>query len=139
MKGRIILSVKKYLEECNRKIHLDTTYIKHPLRENNVSIMHLVNTQTIHKENINQKEKINCVRMFLGVHYVSEICMVDGTNFVLVILEGDNSQICYQTTLTKPHQERLGNHSWMPWKRISKTLTSSSKTTTNKLTKRLGK
>ena len=39
--------------------------------------------------------------------------MVDGTSFVPGILEGDDSQLCYQTTLTKPHQEQPGNHSWM--------------------------
>ena len=75
--------------------------------------------------------------MFLGVHYCSEICMVDGTSFVLEILEGDDSQLCYLTTLTKPHQERPVHHSWMLWKRILKTLTPSPKTTTNRLTKRL--
>ena len=64
VKGRTILSVRKHLEECNGKIYLNTTYVQHPLRENNVLIMHLVNTQTIHKVNINQEEKINCVRMF---------------------------------------------------------------------------
>ena len=88
--------------------------------------------------NINQKEKINCVRMFLRVHYVSEICMVDGTSFVPGTLEGDDSQLFYQTTHTRSHQERPGNHSWMLWKRILKTLTSSPKTITNRLTKRLG-
>ena len=52
--------------------------------------------------NINQKEKINCVKMFLGVQYVSQISIVDRTNFVLGILEGDDSQLVYQTILTKP-------------------------------------
>ena len=102
VKGRTILSVRKYLEEYNGKLHFDTTYVQHPLRENDVSIMDLVNIQTIHKVNINQKEKINCVRMFLGVYYVSQISTVDGTNFVPGILEGDDSQLFYQTTLTKP-------------------------------------
>ena len=101
--------------------------------------MDLVNTQTIHKVNINQKENINCVGMFLGVQYVSQISTVDGTNFVPGILEGDDSQLVYQTTLTKPHQEKPGDRSWKLWKRILKTLTSFPKTTTNKLTKRLGK
>ena len=101
--------------------------------------MDLVNTQTIHKVNINQKEKVNCVRMFLGVQYVSQISTVDGTNFVPKILEGDDSQLCYQPTLTKPHQERPGDYSWRLWKRILKMLTPSPKTTTNKLTKKVGK
>ena len=53
------------------------------------------------------------------------------------ILEEEDSQLCYQTTLTELHQELPGNHSWMLWKRIRKTHTSSPKTTTNRLTKRL--
>ena len=95
VKGRTILSVRKHLEECNGKIHLDTKYVQHPLREHDVSINHLDNTQIIHKVIVNQKEKINCVRIFLGVHYVSEICMVDRTSFVPGILERDDSQLCY--------------------------------------------
>ena len=31
VKGRTILSVRKYLEECQAKLHLDTTYFQHPL------------------------------------------------------------------------------------------------------------
>ena len=77
--------------------------------------------------------------MFLGVHYVSEICTVDGTSFTPGILEGDVSQLSYQTTLTKPHQERPGGCSWRLWKRMLKIFTLSPKTTTNKLTKRLGR
>ena len=77
--------------------------------------------------------------MFLGVQYVSQISTVDGTNFVPGILEGDNSQLFYQTTLTKPHQEKPSDHSWKLWKRILKMLTLFPKTNTNKLTKRLGK
>ena len=77
VKGRTLLSGRKNLEECHGKFHLDTTYIQHPLCENDVSIMDLVNTQTIHKVNINQKEKITCVRMFLGVQYMSQISIVD--------------------------------------------------------------
>ena len=52
--------------------------------------MYLVNTQTNRKVNINQKEKINCVRMYLGVPYISEICTMDETSFVPGILEGNN-------------------------------------------------
>ena len=43
--------------------------------------------------------------------YVSQISTVDGTNFVPGILEGDDSQLCYQTKLTKLHQEQPGEHS----------------------------
>ena len=139
VKGRAILATRKHLKECNEKIHLDTTYVQHPKHENDVSIMHLVNTQSNCKVTVNQKKNINCVRMFLGVQYISEISTVDGTSFVLGILEGDDSQLNYQTTLTKPHQERLGEYSSRPWKKILKRLTPLPTANTNKLTKRLGK
>ena len=84
-------------------IHLNKTYVQHPKRINDVSIMHLVNTKTMRKVTMNQKEKINCVQMYLGVQYVSEISTIDRASFVLGILEGDNYQLNYQTALTKPH------------------------------------
>ena len=77
--------------------------------------------------------------MLLGEQYVNKICTIDGTTFVPGILKGDDSQVNYQTTLTKPHQEKLGDLSWMLWKRILKILTTSPKMTTNKLTNKLGK
>ena len=49
--------------------------------------------------------------MFLSVQYVSQINTVYGINFVPGILEGDDSQLCHQTTITKPHQDRQGEHS----------------------------
>ena len=39
------------------------------------------------------------------VNYVGEISNIDGASFVPGILKGDNYQLNYQTTLTKPHQE----------------------------------
>ena len=74
--------------------------------------MDLVNTQTTYKIIINQKEKLNRVRIFLGVQYVSQIRTVDGTNFVPGMLDGDDSQLCYQTNMTKSHQGRPGKCSW---------------------------
>ena len=72
---------------------------------------------------MNQKEKINCVQMYLGVNCVNEISTIDGASFIPGILEGDDYQLNYQTTLTKPHQLKQGPHSWMLWKRTMKILT----------------
>ena len=77
--------------------------------------------------------------MYLGVQYVSEICTVDETGFVPGILEGKDCQLNYQTALTKPYQEKPGEHSWMLWRRIPKTPTPTPKTKTNKLQQKLGK
>ena len=119
-------------------IHLDTIYVEYPKRENDVLIMHLVNTQTNRKVTTNQKEKINCVRMYLGVNYVSEISTIDGASFVPSILKGDNDQLNYQTIATKTHQEKPGPHSWILWKRILQMLTPTLKVTTNKFQEQLG-
>ena len=133
VKGRTVLKTRRYLHESHGVIQLDTTCIQHPKRENDVSVMHLVNTQTNRKVNINQKEKINCLCMYLGVNYVSEICTTDEASFVPGILEGDDCQLNYQTTLTKPNQEKPGEHSWMLWRRILKMPTSAPTSKTNKL------
>ena len=77
VKGRTILSERKNLGECQAKLHLDTTHIQHPLCKKDVAIMDLVDTQTTNKIKMNQKEKINCVRIFLGVQYLSQISTVD--------------------------------------------------------------
>ena len=44
--------------------------------------------------------------LFLWVQNVSRIFMVDGTSFVQGILEGDDSQHCYQTTLAYSFQKK---------------------------------
>ena len=141
VKGRTILKTWRYLYKSYGVIHLDTTYIQHPKRENDVLIMHLINTQTNHKVNTNQKEKINCVLMYLGVNWVSEICTTYRAIFVPGILESNECQLNYQTIPTKPHQVKPGGHSWKLWKRILKLLTSAptTKTKTNRLQQKLGK
>ena len=66
-KGRtVLIETRIFLNDFNGVIHLDNNYVQHPAQTNDVSIMNLVNTQTIHKVTTNQKEKINCVKMYLG-------------------------------------------------------------------------
>ena len=77
--------------------------------------------------------------MYQGVQYVSDICTVDGTDLIQGILEGDDCQLSYQTTLRKPSQEKPGVHGWMLWRRILKILTQTPNTKTNKLQQKLGK
>ena len=68
------------------------------------------------------------------------MCTTDGTSFVPGVLDGeDNCQLNYQTTLTKPKQEKPEEHSWMLWRKILKILTSAPKTMTNRLQQKLGK
>ena len=57
---------------------------------------------------MNQKEKINCVQIYLGVQYVSDISTINGAGFVPGTLDGDNSRLYHRTTLMKPYQEKPG-------------------------------
>ena len=102
--------------------------------------MHLINTQTTWKVTATQKERINCVRMYLGVTWVSEICTTDGASFVSGILH-DECQLNYKTPLTTPHQVTPGERSWFMWRRILKLLTiapTEKNTTKNRLQQQLG-
>lgn len=51
---------------------LNKTHVQHPKQTNDMSIMHLANTQITRKVTMNQKDKMNCVQMYLGVQYVSK-------------------------------------------------------------------
>ena len=101
MKGRTILATRKFLNECNEVIHLNTTYVQHPTRVNDVLIIDLVNTQTIHKVTMNQKEKINCVQVYIEVHNVSETCTINDDNFVPGVLDGKNIHLTTKQLLQR--------------------------------------
>lgn len=49
--------------------------------------MELVNNQTTHKLTTNQKDQINCMRKYLGVQYISEICQSKEINLYTVFLK----------------------------------------------------
>ena len=53
-----------------------------------------------------QMERINCVRMYLGVQYISEICNTSGDGFVVGIMSGQTRNLEYKTTTTKPYQKK---------------------------------
>ena len=78
----ILLATRKHLAEYHGKIHFDTTYVQYPKIKNDVSIMHLVSAQIDRKNIINQKEKINCVQLYLGVQYISESWKEITVNFI---------------------------------------------------------
>ena len=78
--------------------------------------------------------------MYLGVTCVSEICTTDGSSFAQGVLEENDCQLNYKTTLTTPHQVKPGPHSWKLCRQILKLLTTAptSRTTTNRLHQKSG-
>jgi hypothetical protein len=65
-----------------------------------------------------QLERINCVRMFLGVMYTSEICTIDGVSIRPGILKGSHETNDYMITLTTPKQTKPNRRSWELWARL---------------------
>ena len=66
VKERTILATRKFLNECNVVIHLDKTYVQHPKQMNDVSIMNLVNTQTMRIVKMNKKKGQLCSNISRG-------------------------------------------------------------------------
>jgi hypothetical protein len=73
--GREIEGVRTYLKEIDGKVVLYNKYIRTKLRVNDRSIMERVTELALTQK---QQERINCVRMYLGVMYLSEICNMSG-------------------------------------------------------------
>ena len=61
---------------------------------------------------------INCVRMYLGVTYLSEICTPDGLSISPGILNRTRDIDKYKTKLTRPYQMKPNTRSWDLWDQI---------------------
>jgi hypothetical protein len=62
-----------------------------------------------------QEHQINCVRLFLGVMFFSEICSINGTTLQDGITTGHNNNEGYILTLKKAIQYRPNTQSWKLW------------------------
>jgi len=120
VKGKVIPATRKYLKEIDAKIHLDNTFIRPILRANDKCIMDNVIKMEL---TAIQRERINCVRMYLGVMYISEICNTAGTSIRPGIDDGTHDTTLYHTTLTKPNQTRPNSGSWKLWQDAINTFT----------------
>ena len=67
-----------------------------------------------------QRRRINSVRMYLGVTWLSEICTIDGTSLVDWIGD-DNVELPHENMVTKPAQNKPNTRSWALWDRLLKT------------------
>ena len=89
---------------------MDTDYVQRPLRKNDVAIMEQAQTMDLTTV---QMERINCVRMYLGVQYISKICNTCGDGFVVGIMSGQTRNLEYKTTTTyrklDPMETSIGN------------------------------
>ena len=131
MNGKVIPGLRKYLDEIDGQISLHTNYIRKQLRTNDKSIMERVVELDFTQ---NQKERINCVRMYLGVMYLSEICNTAGDRLQTGIEENKHDKEVYTVTLHAPKQKQPNSYSWKFWKKAIQSFTTDGR----KLNEQLG-
>ena len=69
-----------------------------------------------------QLQRINCVRIFLGIFYVSELTNPEGDEIDIRIQQFQKHSDC-QTTMTRPYQKEPNMRSWVLWERITDFIT----------------
>jgi hypothetical protein len=124
--------MRKYLHEIGGSITLHNTMIRPKLQQHDQSIMERAIKMDL---TLIQQRRINSVRMYLGIMYISEICNIDGDSLVTGIDDNTHNQEYYTTRLQKPKQKKPNKRSWSLWKRVIHSFTTDNK----KLTTHLGK
>ena len=76
LRGTVVKSIRDYLSSIDAKIHLDDPMIRSPLRTNDIAIMDVAIGMQFTP---NQLKRINAVREYFDVLYLSEICEPNGT------------------------------------------------------------
>jgi hypothetical protein len=129
--GKVIPGMRKYLDYIDGKILLNNKYIRPKLRANDECIMERVVEMEFTQ---NQRERINCVRMYLGVMYLSEICNIPGDALQKGIDNDTHEKTVYNITIQRPKQNKPNSYSWKFWKEAIQSFT----TNGTKLNKVLG-
>ena len=130
--GKVIPAMRKYLYEIGGSIVLNNTMIRPKLRLHDESIMERAIRMDL---TLIQMRRINSVRMYLGIMYLSEICNIEGDSLVLGIDNNSHNQEYYTTRLQKPKQNTPNTRSWTLWRRVIVSFTTNDK----KLKRKLGK
>ena len=72
-----------------------------------------------------QLRQINCVQMYLGFTYISELCNPNGKSLHPTILSQTRDAGQYRTTLSCPHQPKPNTRSWVLWEQALHIITQS--------------
>ena len=116
IQGRFINQIRQYLSVIQGRIDLDITYTPTALRRYDRALMQTaIESQTFTNQ---QLERINCVRMYLGITYLSEISTIDGSKIAPSIINREPTNTTYMLTLGKVYQKRPNKRSWALWERL---------------------
>lgn len=119
LRGKVIPAIRKYLASIDSKIHLDNTMIRPKLRQHDKCIMDFALSYTARKA---QLERINAIREYLNIQYLSEICNPDGSQLATGILYGNQAEKQYFRRQKGPKQNKPNTRSWTIWSKFLDTL-----------------
>ena len=91
-----------YVDEINGSINHTPSYAQPKLRSNDRAFMEIALESD--SFTVTQLRRINCVRMYLGFTYLSELCNPNGRSINTGILSRTRDSGPYRTTLSRPNQ-----------------------------------
>lgn len=107
------------MKKTDSKIKLINPYVQLPLRTHDAAIMDVALAMSYTPP---QLKRVNCVRIYLGMFYVSELTTPEGTEIAEGILQHEKHQE-YRTTMTRPYQKAPNAKSWKLWDRLIPAIT----------------
>mmetsp|Transcript_22813 Transcript_22813/g.50924 ORF Transcript_22813/g.50924 Transcript_22813/m.50924 type:complete len:438 (-) Transcript_22813:647-1960(-) len=112
-----------YLDEINGSINYSPFYTQPKLQSNDQAIMEIALESD--SFTVIELRRINCVRMYLGFTYISELCNPHGRSCHPTILSRTQDAGQYRTTLSSPHQPKPNTCSWILWECVFHLITQS--------------
>ena len=102
VQGRYVPAVRNYLHKIQVTIDIQPNFIPQSLRQNDKIIMEMASEMQMTQK---QQTRLKCIRMYLEITWLSEICSLNGKYiqprilqkglFVVAILPRGNSGCCW--------------------------------------------
>ena len=128
--GTVVNSIQNYLSSIDAKIHLDDPMIRLSLRTNDIFIMDVAISMQFTS---NQLKRINAVREYFDLLYLSEVFEPNGTNSARGFYYGNASDEWYTRFKVGPKQYKPNSYSWKFWRRVLDTVVKPSSLKVRKL------
>ena len=109
LRGRVIPAIRSFLCDIGATIVLDNTFVQPKLRINDICIMDVAIKMCFTK---NQLERLNAVREWYNVMWISELCTQDGLSLRQGVKFGYENKGTYTRRSSGPKQNRPNTYSW---------------------------
>ena len=112
--------MRNYLIKIKATIEIQPNFVPQPLSQNDKRIMEKASEIQLTQKQIT---RLNCVRMYLGITWLSEICTLNGKCIQPHILQHKRDETEYTPKKDKPYQPKSNTQSWKILKRLISEIT----------------